>query len=115
MQWLHDAEESLLQPGGRSSADRVAALLAEDFIEFGSSGKIHTKQQAIETLRHIEPVPMEIRHFQMTEIAPDVILITYHAIRTDGDGLTSLRSSLWKRIRGSWQIIFHQGTSVVIP
>jgi len=41
---VRELEESLLQASVRKS-DRVAHLLADGFIEFGSSGRIFTKQQ----------------------------------------------------------------------
>ena len=40
-------EERLLQPEVRQSAEAVADLLADDFIEFGSSGQVFNKQQII--------------------------------------------------------------------
>jgi hypothetical protein len=97
-QWLHDAEESLLQPEIRRSAYRVATLIAEEFVEFGSSGKIYAKQQVIAVLRRMEHVPMGMQDFHAVEIASDTVLVTYRAARTDGDG-SSLRSSLWKQIK----------------
>ena len=111
-QWLHDAEESLLQPEIRRSADRIAALLAEEFVEFASSGKIYTKHQVITAIQHEESVPIEMQDIHAAEIAPDTVLVTYRVVHAGSDRSTSLRSSLWKQIKGSWQIVFHQGTPV---
>ena len=80
-QWLHDAEESLLQPKIRRSADRVAALLA--------------------IFRRMEYVPMEMQAFRTVEISSDTVLVTCRCTQADGDG-SPLRSSLWKQIKGSW-------------
>jgi hypothetical protein len=47
---LRDLEEQLLKPEVRTSRDRVGYLLADDFIEFGSSGRIFDKRGVIEAL-----------------------------------------------------------------
>ena len=49
-EFLRRLEERLLQPEVRQSAEAVADLLADDFIEFGSSGQVFNKQQIIEGL-----------------------------------------------------------------
>lgn len=54
-------EEQLLQPEVRQSAEAVADLLADDFIEFGSSGQVFNKQQIIEGLQQ-EPPGSKITH-----------------------------------------------------
>ena len=51
---LHQLEEPLLQPNVRKFAAEVSQLLAGEFIEFGSSGRIFDKQQIIASLRQIE-------------------------------------------------------------
>jgi hypothetical protein len=44
-----------------------------------------------------------VQDFATRELAPDVVLVTYKTA-------SALRSSIWKRIGGKWQMIFHQGT-----
>jgi hypothetical protein len=46
-QALRDLEERLLLPSVRASPDEVATLLADEFIEFGSTGRTYDKQQII--------------------------------------------------------------------
>ncbi len=51
--------------------------------------------------------------FKTLVLAPDVVLVTYRAVRQLGheaSPITSLRSSIWQRIDGRWQMRFHQGT-----
>jgi hypothetical protein len=110
---LRQLEERLLQPDVRKSAQDVADLLAEEFIEFGSSGHIFNKQQIIEGLQHEPTIQRSLVEFHTWVLAPGVILVTYRAIRhcvADGQPLHSLRSSIWKLIGGRWQMVFHQGT-----
>jgi hypothetical protein len=40
-------EEALLVPAVRKSAAQIAALLADEFVEIGSSGRIDDKNQII--------------------------------------------------------------------
>ena len=47
---LRRLEEQLLQPETRSSADQLGKLLADEFIEFGSSGRVFDKAKIIESL-----------------------------------------------------------------
>jgi hypothetical protein len=112
-QHLRDLEERLLQPGVRKSAEEVAALLDDDFVEFGGSGRIFDRQQVVEALRAESPVRLSLTDFKAVLLAPDVSLATYRAIRHGDSGeppVHSLRSSIWKLIEGRWLMVFHQGT-----
>ncbi len=42
-------------------------------------------------------------------LASDVLLATYQTFRHN-DSKYALRSSIWKKNQGEWQMIFHQGT-----
>jgi hypothetical protein len=111
---LRQLEERLLQPNARKSAEEVSELLASEFIEFGSSGRIFDKQQIIASLQ-IEPkVRRSLVDFKTWILAPAVILVTYCSVRQGAvpneQPIHSLRSSIWKLIDGRWQMVFHQGT-----
>lgn len=110
---LRRLEERLLQPEVRQSAEAVADLLADDFIEFGSSGQVFNKQQVIEGLQHESPARRALIQFNTTVLAPGVVLATYRAVQYRSPGeppIYSLRSSLWKLTDDRWQMVFHQGT-----
>ncbi len=109
-------EERLLQADVRKSAKDVAELLADDFIEIGSSGRIFDKHATIDALRYESPVEILLTDYQARILAPDVILVTYRAVRTASASTPttqSLRSSIWKRLDGRWQLVFHQGTPLL--
>jgi hypothetical protein len=76
----------------------VEALLADDFTEFGSSGRVYEKEQIIEGLLHEQKVQRTMSNFQIKILAVDVVLVTYHLFETqDEEGpVLSLRRSLWK-------------------
>ena len=110
---LRQLEERLLQPNVRKSAEEVSELLAHEFIEFGSSGRIFDKQQIIASLQMEPTVRRSLVDFKTWILAPGVVLVTYRAIRQGAPGeppIYSLRSSIWKLIDGRWQMVFHQGT-----
>ena len=108
---LRHLEEGLLEPTFRNSPEAVDALLATDFIEFGSSGRVYDKQQALEGLRAETTIRRSLTHFATRLLAPGVVLVTYRALRHDESPACSLRSSIWKLTDGRWQIVFHQGTN----
>jgi hypothetical protein len=110
---LRQLEERLLQTNVRKSAEEVSELLASEFIEFGSSGRIFDKQQIIASLQMESTVRRSLVDFKTWILAPAVVLVTYRAIRQGAPGeqpIYSLRSSIWRLIDGRWQMVFHQGT-----
>jgi hypothetical protein len=99
-------------------------LLADEFIEFGSSGRIFDRRSVIDWLpqeqRHPEAQSTQwtITEFSARRLAPGVVLVTYRlAIRRDASAeeTYSLRSSIWRSIGSKWQMIFHQGTPASRP
>jgi hypothetical protein len=115
VQLIRSLEERLLQPEVRRSAKEVAALLADNFIEVGSSGRVFNKQQMIEGLQQEPPIQRSLLEFKVSALAPDVILATYQAVRHSGSNEAptySRRSSIWKWMEGRWQMVFHQGTLI---
>jgi hypothetical protein len=110
---LRRAEESLLDPAVRSDRTMVAELLADDFIEFGSSGRIFSRDQVLDLLAGEAPAPIHVTDFECALLAEDVALVTYRTSRTDALGgiqISSLRSSIWTKKPGGWRLRFHQGT-----
>ena len=110
---LRTLEAELLQPDVRKYATRLDALLAEEFIEFGSSGRIFDKQAIIHALSSESPIHLSLTDFKAQLLAPGVVLTTYRAVRYGVVGeqpVHSLRSSVWRLLDGRWQVVFHQGT-----
>jgi hypothetical protein len=113
---IRHLEERLLQADVRQSAQAMAELLADDFSEFGSSGRIFDKSTTIAALQHESPTEISLSDYQAKALAPDVVLVTYRAVRyaaASAPSTQSLRSSIWKQIDGRWQLVFHQGTSLL--
>jgi hypothetical protein len=72
-------EERLLLPEVRRSARRVGALLAEEFLEIGSSGRIFDRPQVVDQLLHESAGQSRrtISDFAAPELVRHVILTTY--------------------------------------
>jgi hypothetical protein len=112
---LQSLETQLLEPTTRRDPAALESLLAEDFIEFGSSGRIFSRASIIAGLQLESYSPPELLDFAATLLAPAVALATYRTMRRDESGQpgpAALRSSLWIHRQGRWQIRFHQGTRI---
>lgn len=109
-QHLRQLEESLLQPEVRREPAAVSALLADDFVEFGSSGRTYTRQQVIDSMQTESPLRVSATDFRSCHLSEDAVLLTWRSVGEQG--LQSLRSSLWVRRKGRWQMLFHQGTRI---
>ena len=108
---LLDLEQRLLDPNVRGSPGAVIPLLHPDFIEFGSSGRVYTKEMMVQMMVAEAPGVVKIRDFDVKELSDDVALVTYRTIGTKG--MEARRSSIWLRRDSGWQIVFHQGTRIV--
>ncbi|MGO9433689.1 MAG: DUF4440 domain-containing protein [Terracidiphilus sp.] len=116
------AEMALLDPNIRRDRSRVAALLTDDFVEFGASGRAWSRDQILELLATEEYAPPIIEDFACHRLAENVVLVTYRTVRVNqetGRRETTLRSSIWtkgsaSKSKGSsgWRVRFHQGTRV---
>lgn len=111
-------EEKLHRPEIRRSPEAVSELLAEGFLEFGSSGTIYDNRDELIAWMAEEKADkpsalVTACDYAFRSISPDAVLVTYRAVRPQKDGEPPrhvLRSSIWQRIDGRWQMIFHQGT-----
>lgn len=106
-------EKRLLAPETRRSVSELEELLAEDFLEFGKSGRSFDRRAIVEALQKESPlVDATVSDFRVRQLGEDAVLATYtvRAGRAEG-AATSLRSSVWVRRDERWQLVFHQGTS----
>ena len=110
---LRQLEELLTKPEIRKSPADLARLLADDFREFGGSGRIFDKQQIIAALQDQKQCELSLHDFRAVHLAPEVVLVTYRGTAQFAGSATamySLRSSIWRRQNGKWEVVFHQGT-----
>jgi hypothetical protein len=111
---LQELEAQLLSDTTRKDAARVASLLADGFREFGSSGRVYSKDDTIAMLQDEAPLRLSLSDFGLTLLAPGVALVTYRSVRDGSDALptVALRSSIWIQHGEDWRMIFHQGTKL---
>ena len=104
---LHALEERLLHPDREPNRNELTSLLASDFREFCTSGRIFDIQQLTNALLTTKPRPATMSHFYVTPLNETSALVTYHITTTNS---TSHHSSIWVQRNGKWQMLFHQGT-----
>lgn len=104
---LHSLEERLLHPDRETDRRALTSLLADDFKEFCTSGRIFNLQQLTHALVSSTPRAATMSHFYVTPLADGVALATYHIATAVS---TSHHSSIWVRRNNHWQLLFHQGT-----
>jgi hypothetical protein len=112
---FYELETSLLRPEVRASRDALSKLLAIDFVEFGSSGRIYDRDQVIDGLVQESSAPQVERtayEFSVHRLSEVVVLVTYRVSRRmlGGGEFQTLRSSVWQLREDRWQMVFHQGT-----
>ena len=91
-------------PAGVEGA--LMSLIADDFFEFGQSGRVWTAESIREVMEVPPSEPAVIERFEVAELADGVVLVTYVM---PGEPAVN-RSSIWIRREGRWQMRFHQGT-----
>jgi hypothetical protein len=94
----------------------IKALLSEQFYEFGASGTLWTRAAILEALEGVPAADVQMTDVRVLSVGEDTVLLTYRSRRVatrESSESNSLRSSIWSRADGSWQMIFHQGTLVV--
>jgi len=110
---LTELEESLWRATTRFDRAHLDRVFADDFDEFGRSGKHWSREASIaadgEAFETVLPLP----HLRVRALGPDAALLTYRSETTYPDDdmtLIANRSSVWQRIEGEWRLRFHQGT-----
>ena len=105
-------EQRLMDPVFLKDRAGVSALLAEDFREFGSSGRVWSRDEILNpSERQIAPL---VEGFSVKTIVPELVQVTYRTLKRvpGGKPQAALRSSLWIRRGDKWQMLFHQGTKI---
>ncbi|MFP5206741.1 MAG: DUF4440 domain-containing protein [Acidobacteriota bacterium] len=109
---LKQLEEALLSDVARKNPGELDILLADDFREFGASGRTYSKTEIIHELLIAQPARMHLEDFHAHPLTGEAALVTYRVVREiQGSApIASLRSSIWIWRNERWQILFHQST-----
>ena len=112
---LRALEELLLSNAVRKNRAQLSALLADDFREIGSSGRIFSRAEMLEELQ-AESIhrSVTLTDFACSMLSDALALVTYRTVRNTPEAppVAALRSSLWGFRDDRWQVLFHQGTKV---
>jgi hypothetical protein len=88
----------------------MESVLAEDFIEFGSSGRVWSREEILDMPAHDLRATLPLSGLAITPIRIDAVLLTYTSEVIRDRVYRSNRSSIWVRVGPSWRLRFHQGT-----
>jgi len=101
-------EHALWRADTRFDAAFMEWILADDFGEFGRSGRVYARADTLAVKG--DAIDARLRDIEVDLIAEDVALVTYVSeVRHEAIDLAN-RSSLWVRRNDRWQLRFHQGT-----
>jgi hypothetical protein len=107
---LYELEESLWRRETRFDDAYMDHILADDFFEFGRSGRTYPRDEALSVPGQDIDIQLPLRDFRVHLVAEDVVLVTYVSVVQYDKLEVGKRSSLWVRQHGEWKLRFHQGT-----
>ena len=108
---LRNLETELWVADTRFNRNYMEQIFAEDFVEIGRSGRIHSRQNVLSVEKSDINAVLPLEDFKVRLVASDVALVTYNSTVTyNGVVEKGRRSSLWLRTEETWQLNFHQGT-----
>ena len=110
---LRKLEESLWIAQTRFDKAYMEQILSPEFVEFGRSGKVYSREDALSTAYRDIRYTLPLKNFTAQLIDTNVFLVTYMSETIDdGEVLVANRSSIWIKTPQGWQLRFHQGTPV---
>ena len=96
-----ELEKSLLRHDVRTSREKLGSLLANDFIEYGTSGRIYDKESTLKDLPSALQTDFLVTDFTVRELSPHVAIVNYKTEKSvEGQKIISLRTSIWKETKG---------------
>lgn len=110
---LTTLEWSLWRSGTRFDPAYMERVLAPDFLEFGRSGRVWTREATLAVPR--QDLDATLSDLVVEQVAGDVALVTYLSEVRYAELERANRSSLWRRDAGRWRLRFHQGTPLPAP
>jgi hypothetical protein len=108
-------EKAIVDAQKRRDVTAVDALLAEDFREIGSSGRMFCKSDVLDGIKESQIVDCSFEEFRFLRVDSTCVIVTYVTTATRilqglEQSRRAYRSSTWVERNGAWRIIFHQGT-----
>ncbi len=108
-----DRELTLLRPEVRANREELEALLADDFVEIGASGRVWNRAELIAELLAAPALDdVVVADVHAHAVAPGVVVVIYATSRA---GVQSRRTGWWRKSATGWRCFFHQGTRIASP
>jgi hypothetical protein len=105
-------EESLWKTESRFDIDHQEKVFASDFFEFGRSGRIYSRQDAIRITPQEIKAKIPLQNFNVHLLDEKNVLITYQSEVQYEELEKANRSSIWSKTGDGWKLRFHQGTPI---
>jgi len=111
MATLQSLEEELWLEETRFDVIRMRQIIADDFFEYGRSGRVYTRDDTLAIERQPIHANLPLPNFQARLISAEVAQVTYNTeVSHNGVIQQARRSSIWSKSTRGWQLRFHQGT-----
>jgi hypothetical protein len=108
---LERLEEAMWQQTHRFDRGFQEERFASDFFEFGRSGRVYSRAQAIRTDSQPIAARLPLANLRFRVLDVHTVQLTYDsAAEYDGVMEYARRSSIWYRGPTGWVMRFHQGT-----
>lgn len=110
-QTLERLEVSLWRAETRGNRALMDATFAEDFFEFGRSGRVWSRDQMLFDECPPINIKLPLPNFTITCLDVATVLVTYDSVVQYSTLQCAHRSSIWSLIDGRWRLRFHQATA----
>jgi hypothetical protein len=113
LEHFREQEEKLWRAETRFDNTLMDKLFADDFFEFGRSGKRYSRSELLFEPGQFSEInaSLPFKEFDARRLSNDVVLVTYISEVTYGEDIERAnRSSIWSKANGEWRLRFHQGT-----
>jgi hypothetical protein len=113
-------EMEIVAAGCRGDLKTIEPLLADAFLEIGSSGELYSKAEVLHAISDIPILDCIFGEFNALPVGDDCLILTYSTRMKrshKGQEFTqhAYRSSTWVRRDGRWLLMFHQATPLPPP
>ena len=109
-QEIKSLEMELVDLPSGEKASRLQELLADEFLEFASSGMVIRKRNIMECIHTPGTATYQLSDFEFKFLGDEHILVTYRSVKSARE--IAYRSSIWVKQEGRWQMLHHQSTVV---
>ncbi len=104
-------EEAMWRAETRFDREFQEHHFAADFLEFGRSGRVYRRSDALRTTKQAIAATLPLPNIEVRMIDTDTALVIYDSeVCYEGVVERAHRSSIWSRSAQGWVMRFHQGT-----